>query len=79
MIKYSNLSFGLILLLTPFIQQGRVNANNYLGCFKDDLKNRDLPLTTFVTPKQGLTIDNCIDFCKSNNHSVAGLQNGKEW
>ena len=47
----------------------------YIGTFGDNGSNRDLPIQMDTSGIQ-MTVDICVDFCKSIGSLVAGLQYG---
>lgn len=50
--------------------------NQYLGCFTDQLDQRDLPV--FIGSLQRLTPQRCISACEEQNYAFAGIQYGSE-
>ncbi|CAF3893709.1 unnamed protein product, partial [Rotaria sp. Silwood1] len=51
-------------------------SNQYLGCFIDQIGNRDLNL--FIGDYERLTPKQCILICQERNFPYAGIQHGNE-
>ena len=71
--------FKVILLTVIF--SATLNANSYIGCFKDKgnpfgLENRDL--NGYYVNKSGMKIKDCINICKAKNFKYAGLENSTQ-
>jgi hypothetical protein len=49
---------------------------NYFGCYKDSKVSRDLPYCNACNNSNSMTIEYCLQLCKTNNTQYAGLQMG---
>ncbi|XP_074649121.1 uncharacterized protein LOC141904433 [Tubulanus polymorphus] len=68
-------------VVEPRKKCGGVNRNSiyellpdYLGCFIDDIDNRDLSVK-YATTSKSMNLRKCLEFCQSSGYSYAGLQN----
>lgn len=50
--------------------------NQYLGCFNDQIDNRDLEI--FISNYERITPQKCIAQCQQLNYHYAGIQSGRE-
>ncbi|CAF1078621.1 unnamed protein product [Adineta steineri] len=68
---------ALFLLYYLFVQLTfTYSLNQYLGCFIDQLDNRDLQI--FIGDYEQLTPAQCIIACRERNYDYAGIQYGNE-
>ena len=54
-------------------QANTANKHSYMGCFKDNSANKDLPYAVQVTSDK-FTIENCVLQCSNMGYSYVGLQ-----
>lgn len=47
----------------------------YLGCYRDDVINRDLVGIAYFDPKNN-SLQKCFNFCSKNNFRYAAVQYG---
>jgi len=63
-------------MLYSYIFFNIIGLNEYLGCFYDDIVNRDLEL--FIATNDKITPEQCVSGCQQLNYLYAGIQYGSE-